>query len=99
MPKTAKPICFNCNAPLDYQPGNVGRGETCPACGADVRVCRNCKHYDPSCYNECRESQADRVVGKDRANFCDYFTFVGGQAASGDQKNKTLENLDDLFKK
>jgi hypothetical protein len=63
--------CWHCGdvlSELDY-----GRGDTCPKCGWDTRTCKNCFFYDPSCNNECREPQADRVVEKERSNFCDYF--------------------------
>jgi hypothetical protein len=33
----------------------------------------NCIFYDRSRYNECGESNADRVVDKEKGNFCDYF--------------------------
>jgi hypothetical protein len=51
----------------------VGRRDTCLSCGADLHCCHNCEFYDPSFYNQCRESQAERQVDKDRSNFCDYF--------------------------
>ena len=63
--------CWHCGRGLalfDY-----GRGDTCSQCGRDTKVCKGCFFYDPSAHNECRESQADRVVEKERSNFCDYF--------------------------
>jgi hypothetical protein len=44
---------------------------------------------------------AERVVDKDRRNFCDYFV-IGGAGKSGskaDAKAEALKKLDDLFKK
>jgi len=79
----------------------VGRQETCPHCGWDLHVCYNCQHYDPQAYNECRESQADRVLEKAKANFCDYFAASpismrkGVAAKHQDVKSK----LEALFKK
>lgn len=63
--------CWNCStqlSPLDY-----GRADTCSKCGKDTKVCKNCAFYDPNYNNECKETQADRVVEKERSNFCDYF--------------------------
>jgi hypothetical protein len=77
-------VCFSCRKELDIT-GRPGRGETCPFCGSDVKVCLNCAFYDESAYNECREPQADRVLDKDRANFCDYFEF---REASGKKSKK-----------
>ena len=32
-----------------------------------------CEYYDPHSYNECREPIAERVLDKEKANFCDSF--------------------------
>lgn len=63
--------CWNCGRALDA--GDYGRGESCSGCGADSRCCRNCEHHAPSINNECRETQADRILDKERANFCEFF--------------------------
>ena len=63
--------CWNCGvklSPLDY-----GRADTCQKCGRDTKACKGCIYYDKNSNNECRESQAERVVEKERSNFCDYF--------------------------
>lgn len=62
--------CFSCGATL---PKTFHRGDRCPECGADVRVCLNCTFYEPSAHWECHETIPERVADKDRANFCDYF--------------------------
>jgi hypothetical protein len=92
--------CHSCGAELDFAPGAVGRGEECLNCRADVRVCLNCSHYDPGSYNECRESMAERVVDKDRRNFCDYFSLGSPGSGGGVDKTKedALKKFDDLFK-
>lgn len=94
-------LCFSCGAQLDFV-DKPGRAETCAACGADVHCCCNCAFYDPGSYNECRETQAERVLVKERSNFCDYFAFrrgtgdhTGVKQAAGSRTNP----LDDLFKK
>lgn len=78
----------------------VGRRETCPLCSADLHACVNCTHYDPGAYNGCREPQADRVVEKNTANFCDYFSIrtTGGKGVV-DPKVKARAALDGLFGK
>jgi hypothetical protein len=79
----------------------MGRRGVCPSCGSDVHVCLNCRFYDSGSYNDCREPQAERVVEKDRSNFCDYFEFSDSPSrgsmthANPDSKSK----LDALFKK
>ncbi|MFN7685299.1 MAG: hypothetical protein ACK5QT_07810 [Oligoflexia bacterium] len=64
-------MCWNCGAALTSL--DFGRQDTCRHCGRDTRTCRACVHYEPSANNQCRENQADRVVDKERSNFCDYF--------------------------
>ena len=89
--------CFSCNKAL-YSPEKPGRRDTCPGCGADLRVCRNCRFYDATAYNECREPVAERVVEKEKGNFCDYFVFGGDSV--GEKKKEAAEvkkKLDDLF--
>ena len=48
-----------------------------------LRCCLHCGFHAPGTYNECKEPQAERVVEKERSNFCDYFVFR--DAASGNQ--------------
>ena len=91
--------CYRCGTSLDSLPLPIGRRESCPQWNYDVRVCRNCKHYDPKSYNECRETMAERVVDKEKSNTCDYF--VLGTASASDAKNaaeEAMKKLNDLFK-
>jgi hypothetical protein len=92
--------CYRC----DRDQGvieRVGRRDTCPACKADLHCCYNCEFYDPSFHNQCRESQAERQVDKERSNFCDYFQFrhraAGEKPPGGAEKARTA--LDTLFRK
>lgn len=93
-------ICHRCKNELDVG-DKVGRKEACPSCGSDLRVCLNCRFNDPGAYNQCRETQAERVIDKDRSNFCDYFIFrdsVSG-AGSGEKTKDARAKLEELFKK
>lgn len=94
--------CFKCNQALELGT-TVGFKECCHKCDADLHCCKNCHFYDLNSYNGCRESQADRVVDKDKANFCDYFRIGSGGGKSAtlniDSKVKVRSSLDDLFKK
>jgi hypothetical protein len=93
--------CFVCDASVELASGErVGFRDTCDACGADLHVCRNCAHHDPSAYNECRETSAERVSDRERTNRCDYFALghrAGG--SGGDERGKARDALDALFKK
>lgn len=81
--------------------GIVGRNEVCSSCGADLRACVNCGHYDPAKYNSCGEPQAERVMDKEKRNFCDFFT-AGKKAKPGETgsaKTDPKSRLEALFKK
>lgn len=92
-------ICHACGKQNDTGE-RVGRRNVCEACGADLHVCLNCLHYDPTAYNQCREPQAERVLEKAQANFCDYFE-PGNRPPqkAGGEAEKTKAKLDALFKK
>ena len=51
----------------------VGRRDSCPHCGADLHVCKNCRLYDPSLHNQCREPEAAFIRDRGEANFCQHF--------------------------
>ena len=91
--------CFACGKEVVLAAGElVGFRDACDACRADLHVCRNCRHHDPSAYNECREPNAERVGERERANRCDYFS-PGQGAAAGSAGKSTKSPLDALFKK
>ena len=92
--------CVFCREVIDVE-GPVGRKDTCPKCNRDLRCCKQCKFYDQNAYNECREVSAERIVEKERANFCDYFSLRGSKD-SGGRRNRTKEAkkaLEALFQK
>lgn len=91
--------CYHCQKiiPVFGQP-KVTRTEECPYCSRSLHCCKMCKFYDSKVYNECHESNADRIVDKEKANFCDYFTLSTG-GPSGPSKDDLLNSADALFKK
>lgn len=92
-------FCHHCSQTVDVGE-TVGRRDSCPKCGWDLHICYDCLHYDPKAYNECREPQADRVLDKDKSNFCDFFSpradKIGGGPSQADEAKAKLEAL---FKK
>lgn len=91
--------CFRCGATL---PEKVYRNTLCESCGADAKTCLNCRFHDPSAHWECRETIAEAVREKDRANFCDFFSLrtaarpSGGAGDSG-AGGKARSTFDSLF--
>ncbi len=90
--------CFSCNTPLTYI-DNVGFREECTKCMADVHACKNCEFYDTSSYNECRETSAEPVKEKERANFCDFFKATDRINGQNTQTDKIKSAAEALFKK
>ncbi len=88
--------CWNCGTTISA----FGRQESCDKCGKDTRACRNCRQWDPRSNNECREEQAQRIVEKEKGNFCEWFQprdgAGGSQAVTRDQLKSAA---DALFKK
>ena len=92
--------CYKCSKELPYKAGtSIGRSDRCPYCNADLKVCRMCTFFDLNSYNECKEPVADRIVEKEKANFCDYFKFGAAGAGAGPSKEELLARANALFKK
>ena len=90
-------VCHACGQKVSLA-AQPGRRDECGKCRADLHCCKNCRHYDPKVYNECRETQADRVQERDRSNFCDYFEAGSGLKAD-DAREKARLAAEKLFKK
>lgn len=91
--------CYNCQAQLNLSLNkDLSRTEDCPACHRDLRCCMMCVFYDESSYNECKEPTAERVLDKEKANFCDFFK-LGNQQSSTIAKQSHLSAANALFKK
>ncbi|MBP9591440.1 MAG: hypothetical protein KBE42_05195 [Steroidobacteraceae bacterium] len=65
--------CWKCGASLADYTLPLRRLEECRACNAELHVCRMCEFYDTTVARHCRETIAEEVKDKLRANFCDYF--------------------------
>lgn len=94
-----KIVCFSCQKEIHFSQAKIGLREECQHCGSDVHVCRNCVFYDVGSYNECKETSADRVKEKDRANFCDYFQLNTSSQAQVDKAAALRAAAEALFKK
>lgn len=51
-------------------------------------------------YNDCREPQAERVIEKNRSNFCDFFVFRDAEAGrkGKDSGGSVKTKIESLFK-
>lgn len=89
-------ICFKCKTKTAFD-GKLGFRAEC-SCREDLHVCKNCEFYDPKVYNECRETSADVIREKDRANYCEYFR-PGNTQSAEDNKKALFAAAEALFKK
>ena len=69
--------CWKCGASVQellLMPGQrVARLAECQQCRSELHVCRACAFYDTRVARQCRETVAEEVQDKVRANFCNYF--------------------------
>jgi len=88
--------CYFCGHESD---GKVFRNTLCLNCGKELKICLNCQFYDTAAADQCREPQAERVVDKDRSNFCDFFSpsGLGPNRSAAMKKDEAKKKLEDLF--
>ncbi|MFN3197816.1 MAG: hypothetical protein ACE366_05295 [Bradymonadia bacterium] len=97
METESKYLCWSCGHEIDMTT-KVSRRDDCPACGADLHVCKNCKFWDPSYHNECRENISHYIRDREKANFCMSFTFKGTTEFDGQEADDARSKLEALFK-
>jgi len=87
--------CFHCSREIELD-SKPARGDECPGCASDLKVCLNCRFYDPAAHNQCREPVAESVAVKDRANFCEHFECAEPRDVR--DESEAMKKLEDLFK-
>jgi hypothetical protein len=92
--------CWKCGCEWTFSV-NPGRGESCPQCRTDLRVCLNCSSYDRSAAHQCRERRADPEMEKHLGNFCEYFEFAKRKftppKAEGTRESSARDQMKKLF--
>jgi hypothetical protein len=93
-------VCQGCGKELDAT-DRVSRTATCPHCGRYLHSCLNCSLHDPSAHNQCREPQSEYVPDREKANFCDFFTFRDSDpdGKRAEEATKARKAWEELFKK
>lgn len=89
--------CWHCG--IELIGADYSREKTCGKCGRDTRVCKNCVFYERGAHNDCHESQAERVVEKERSNFCDFFRPRSGGGSGAPERDTLRAAAEALFKK
>ena len=97
--KAEKLVCWQCGGSLAAVRRPIRHEARCPACRADLHVCRQCRHHAPKVRGECDHDRADRVIDKTSANYCTYFRPARGawrDDADADRE-RAQDNLAELF--
>ncbi|MBK6743405.1 MAG: hypothetical protein IPG66_10675 [Hydrogenophilales bacterium] len=90
------PVCWKCGVALKDVPLPLARRAECPACQAELHVCRMCRHYDTAKAKHCREPMAEEVKDKTRANFCEWLQ-ARADAYATPAENAGRDHLESLF--
>ena len=92
-------VCWKCGASLADLSLPLRRLDECKQCHAELHVCKLCEWYSISVAKHCRETVAEEVKDKERANFCDYFKPKAGAYSTGnvDAATRAQSELDALF--
>lgn len=92
-------VCWKCGASLADLSLPLQRLDECRQCHAELHVCKLCEWYSVAVAKHCRETVAEEVKDKERANFCDYFKAKPDAyaAVSVDAASKAQAELDALF--
>ena len=94
-------VCWKCGAALAALTLPLRRLDGCPACRAELHVCRMCADYDRRVAKHCREPTAEEVRDKEHANFCDHYKPRPGAYEPPDTRaiEQSRAALDALFGK
>lgn len=96
--KPKKFVCWKCQHEIDMSI-KVARTDECPACGADLHVCKNCRFWDPGAHNECRDDRTSFIRDREKANFCMAFEFKAVDEDSAAEANSARARLEAMFAK
>lgn len=91
-------VCWKCGASVGDEPLPLSRMAECRACRAQLHVCKMCSYYDTRVAKTCRETVAEEVNDKERANFCGYFQpRAEAHTSARNDTTRTRKELDALF--
>ncbi len=90
-------FCHKCTNEIVFEV-KMQRTDTCPHCGVDLHVCRNCEYWDVGEPNQCREHITEYVADRERTNYCTFFTFRSGEPEKQADRDAVKSKLDSLFK-
>jgi hypothetical protein len=91
-------VCWKCGASLKELSLPLARLDECKQCHAELHACKLCEWYSTAVAKHCRETVAEEVKDKERANFCDYFkprvgAFSNASTAAADRAKAELDSI------
>ena len=95
--KEKKFLCWKCGHQIDSSV-KVSRQDECPSCASDLRVCKNCRFWDPGYHNECRENSTYYIRDREKSNFCMAWEFKNEDGEHANEAEASRSKLEDLFK-
>lgn len=87
-------ICWKCKKEIKID--SIFRTSVCPICNADLHSCKNCLFFSTSSHFECKESVDEKIIDKEKSNFCDYFR-VKKEDSKQDSTNDKGQKAKDMF--
>jgi hypothetical protein len=93
---------FRCARCAEKFVGGVEYESSCPNCNADMHTCTNCRFFDVSARNECREAVQERIAAKSKKNSCALFAarlvkdFARDSGVKSDDPKAAFDALFDL---
>jgi len=90
-------FCWKCANELEFIV-KMQRTDTCPHCGFDLQVCKNCEYWDIGEPNQCREHITEYIADRERTNYCTFFKFRSGAPEAAPDRAAVKSKLDALFK-
>ena len=89
--------CWNCGQALTELVLPVSRRADCPACRAELHVCRMCRFFAPDRPEQCTEDRAEPPTNKEVANVCEWFEPLGGLSGVARPEDRARAGLEALF--
>ena len=91
--------CYFCGAsiPADTK---IYRTTLCRSCSNPLKICYNCRFYDPQAPYQCLEHILEPVEDKETANFCEYFTPAlrsSSKSSNEEAHQKAVDAFNSLF--
>ncbi len=88
--------CWACGTVLqDRLVKKISFREVCEVCAVDLHSCSGCKFFQLGLSNNCKVPGTEKIVDREKNNFCDDFSFSDSKPL---KPNGKIKRFEDLFK-